>query len=441
MRRSPRLTLALAALAAVVALAAAGCGGGGQATIKIGVIGDCQGGFANLYEQTIAGAELPLIERGANLRGAKPSDGVTEASVGGKRVQLLLGCEDYGSPRTTLAQARRLVEQEGADVVVAPLWYSDGLIVREYAQRQPAVVFLATSLEPQTTLQRPQPNIFRFTLDAPQSIAGLGSYAYHRLGWRNVVTFGQGDPSGWPLVAGFVAEFCSLGGNVVKRVWASSLLTDWHAAIAQMPEKGVDGVLMASSLQNPSGFFRLYARLHPDLARRVVASGLAFDFTNPLLPSMVGVVGAEQVPYVTTALAWNRYVQSFKKAFPMRGLYGPGLVDLVYHNATEAALEALAHDKGDLSHGERKLKAALAALQLDAPNGRIHLDEDRQAVGSTLLSRVEKDAHGHLVIRTFRSVPGVEQTFNGYFSATTPAPSPTAPTCKHGNPPAWARSG
>ena len=409
------------------------------------MIADCKGFFGAFYNQALAGAELPLIRRGGKLKGPRPSDGLEGASVAGKRVQLLLGCEDYLSAKSTLAEARRLVEQEGANVIVASSGEGDGLLIRDYAKRQPGIVFSATSFEPETTLQEPAPNLFRFNLDSAQSMAGLGAYAYHVLGWRKVVTFGEDDPSGWPVVAGFVAEFCSLGGNVAKRLWASSELNDWAPVIAQIPSKGVDGVLMASSLQGTRGFFEAYGRLHHDLLQRVLASGFALIFAGQgpttngrpsgLSSRLLGVVAGYRLPFRSPAPAWVKYLNEFQKTFP--GIQG-GL-DVPYYNAMEAVLEALEHVHGDLSHGERRLMAALHRLQLDAPDGRIRLDANRQAIGPNYLSRVERDGRGQLVIRTFRTVPNVDQTFNGYFSATTPAASRTQPPCKHGNPPPWAR--
>ena len=448
MRAELRPRRTLAALALGLGLVAAGCGSGGKGTIKIGVISDCRGVFSAFYDQTLAGAELPLILRGGKLKGPRPSDGLEGASVAGKRVELLLGCEDYLSPKTTLAEARRLVEHEGAGVLVAPGWEGDGLLIRDYAKRRPRIVFSAASMEPETTLKEPAPNLFRFNIDAAQTMAGLGGYAYHELGWRNVVTFGEDDPSGWPVVAGFVAEFCSLGGNIVKRLWGPSELTDWSPVVAQIPSKGVDGVLMASSLQGTRGFFEAYGRLHRNLSRQVLASGFALILAGRRIttngrPSglsnrLLGVVAGDRLPFQSPAPAWVKYLHDFQKTFP--GTQGGGAVPYIpYYNAMEAVLEALEHVHGDLSQGERRLMAALRGLQLDAPDGRIRLDANRQAIGPNYLSRVARDGRGRLVIRTFRSVPDVEQTFNGYFSATSPAASRIEPRCRRGNPPPWAR--
>lgn len=441
MRRSVGAAFAFAAIAVGLTVLLASCGGGSRETIRIGVISDCRGLLASYYEQSLAGAELAFIQRGGRLRGAKPSDGVGDISLGSKRVELLPGCESYGTPSTTLAEARRLVEQEGANAVVAPFWTGDGLLVRQYAAVRPDVVFSFASTEPQTTLDRPAPNMFRFNLDSAQSIAGLGAYAYRVLGWRKVVTIGEDDPGGWPMVSGFVAEFCSLGGNVIKRLWTPGVVSDWGAVVAQIPRAGVDGVLFAGLLQDPAGFFATYGVRHPDLARRVVVSGLTLVHTSPLTPRLIGLVGSWDDPFGRTVGAWDRYANEFQRTFMNPdGTILPGGAAVNFYNATEALLEALTRVHGDLSQHESRLMAALRGLHLDSPKGPIRLDGDRQAVGPAFLSRVQRDARGKLTIQTFKVVRGVEQTFAGYFGAHTPAASETQPRCRRGNPPSWARS-
>jgi branched-chain amino acid transport system substrate-binding protein len=437
MRAELRGKLVLAALALTLLSVAAGCGAARDKPIRIGVLTDCGGPFGFAYQSTLAGAELPLIERGGKLRGPGLAGGVKAASVAGKPVELLIGCEG-GTFATMLAAARRLVERQGAQILVGPLAELDGFVLRQYAMREPGVVFsIAAALGPETTLLNPAANVFRFNLDGAQWMAGLGAYAYRQLGWRSAAMIGEDDPYGWQQAAGFVAEFCALGGNIVKRLWAPFYSPTLTPLIAQLPRR-VDGVALLTVSENTAGFFSAYGELYPDLARRLVASGPAI-LLSALTNRMLGVVGAWSVPSTSRARGWTGYLAAFRKAFP--GAQGGGIFDLSYYDAMEPVLRALEQVHGDLSGGERQLMKALGAIQFDAPTGRIRLDANRQAIGSNFLIQVQRVPAGKVVVRTLKVIPNVEQTFNGYFGAGTPAASRTQPACRHGRAPAWTRSG
>ena len=103
----------------------AGCGDNGESPFRIGLITDCYGIFSGIQEPTVASASLPLIERGAEPLGRRPSKGVTPVTVAGRRVELLVGCAEGTSPVPT--EARRLVEEEGAHVLVGPLTAESGM--------------------------------------------------------------------------------------------------------------------------------------------------------------------------------------------------------------------------------------------------------------------------------------------------------------------------
>src|SRR5262245_44629508 len=198
---------AAAALVALVAVAfVGGCGGSKTAHFRIGILSDCYGPFSSQHELIVASAELPLIKRGGRLLGRRPSDGVEGASAADRSVDLLVGC--VTGSEDVLPEARRLVEEEGVHVLVGPLIPQHGLVLREYARRRPETVFvIQPSAAPELTLTNPASNVFRFTPSAAQTPAGLGSYAYHELGWRTAMTVADDTPYGWGNVSGFVAEF------------------------------------------------------------------------------------------------------------------------------------------------------------------------------------------------------------------------------------------
>ncbi len=82
--------LGAATLVVAASLAAAGCGGG-EKPMRLGVLTDCQGPFRGLGEGELSGAEMPLLAAGVCLRGTGPSGGVTDATVAGRKVQLVIG--------------------------------------------------------------------------------------------------------------------------------------------------------------------------------------------------------------------------------------------------------------------------------------------------------------------------------------------------------------
>jgi branched-chain amino acid transport system substrate-binding protein len=425
-----RARTALVLLAASLTLG--GCGGPGAEPIRIGILSDCYGPFSSAHELIVASAELPLIERGGKLHGRNPSDGIEGASASGRRVELLVGC--VTGTADVLPEARRLVEESGVRIVVGPLYPDHGLVLREYARRRPETIFLIQpSGAPELTLSNPAPNVFRTTPDNAQSAAGLGSYAYHALGWRTAATVADDTPYGWGSVAGFVAEFCALGGRIVEREWIP-LGTDPGAVVPRLPPSA-GGVYLGGAIQPMAGFVQRYSAVHQNLSRRLLSNAVLL-YDPQIVRRVPGLVVGGALPFQPTS-AVQAYAAAFAKAFPgIPAASALAPLAVPYRDGVEAVLEAL--ERTDGATGPR-LMAALARLELDSPSGKIRLDRNRQAIAPNYLSHVTTDAQGKPAIRTLSVVANVEQTFAGYFKPHDPPPSRTQPACKHGNPPPWAQ--
>ncbi len=151
----------VAGLLAVASLAvgAAGCPGGEQ-PMRIGLLTDCRGIFSSYEDEMLAGAELPLLRRGAHLTDGKPSGGVSEARVAGRDIELIRGCTEESEHTVLVEEARRLVEDEGVDAVVGAIGESDSLVFRELARKYPEVIFIpAWSGAQELTLRHPAANV------------------------------------------------------------------------------------------------------------------------------------------------------------------------------------------------------------------------------------------------------------------------------------------
>lgn len=431
------------ALICMLLLGATSCDQPRTDTIRIGILPDCDTFGAPFYDVALAGAELPLLGRGGSLDPSHLEDGVQGVSVGGHAVELVFGCA--GDPVRTAAETRRLVEVEGVDVVVGPN-VSPNVTLVDYASRHPETTFLSATLE--QYLGYIPPNIFRLTANSVQMGAGLGSYAFWELGWRSATTIASPDLWQWGIYGGFRAEFCSLGGKIPDRYWLESSDEEITASLAEIPLDAGDGFFLSVKPADAATFLRRYSADHPSLSQRVILGAYA-TYPISLDPevlkgagdSLKGVVTATFVPLDRSQDDWNAFVSEFGSSFPALADAADStyhLFDIDYVNAMEAVMQALEAVDGDLSHRASEFQFALSEVRLDAPNGTISLDERRQAILPIYLSRVERGDDGDLVLRTFRKIEAVDQSYGSLLNAYVPVPDRTYPPCVEGDPPPWA---
>jgi branched-chain amino acid transport system substrate-binding protein len=458
--RSSRLWILFAALVVALAAIAAGCGGddegagqtggattGGQATgeaIKIGVFSNNEGPFAPFEGQTWGGAMLPFIERGATAASGDPTEGVTGATIAGHPVEFVYGGSD-STPDKAVEEARRLVELEKVDILVGPLSGSEGIAVANYSKEQPGITFVnGISGAQDTTLKVRSPNFFRFHNDGTQWTAGLGDYAYNELGWRNVVTIGDDYDFPYSQIAGFVAEFCSIGGKVTERLWPPLGEEDYSSYITQIPEN-VDGFFMGVGGTGTVAFVKQYGQLRGNLSDKIMGGIFMTDpvILKELGNQVVGVVTAGMTAGDSQESAYLDYSSALDTAYPDLKGTASSVFAYGYYTAMEAIAQALEQVDGDLSGDQAAFREALSNLELDAPLGTIKLDENRQAIMDNFLQQIVADTNGDDVpdVKTIKTIPQVDQTFAGAFSPETPSPDRTNPECKTGTPPPWTKQG
>jgi branched-chain amino acid transport system substrate-binding protein len=451
--------MALSGATLALGLVAAGCGGddeggggGGSTakkggTIKVAFLSDCEGTFGSFFEPTISGANLALIRSaGAKASGEKPSDGVTGAKVGDKDIKIVgYGCADETADKA-IEETRRLMEQEDADVMIGPLSGDEGIAVANYAKEHPDKTFVnGISGAQDTTLKVRAPNFFRFHPDGAQWSAGLGDYAYNELKWKNAAIIGDDYSFPYTSLAGFVAEFCAIGGKVTKRVWAPLGEKDYSSFISQLPDD-VDGLYVGIGGSGLISFIKQYKQQKGRVDTERMMGNVFWD--DPLV---LKEVGKDLVGGTTAAMtaadsddpAVKSYIADMEKAYgkEIAGA-GPSVFTYGYYTGMTALLKGLKEVDGDLSD-QKKLQEALAGVTLsgdEAPWGDVKLDDNHQAISNVFLKKIVKDANGDGTpdVQTVRSIPDVDQTFAGVFTPDTPAPDRNNPKCvKSDTAPPW----
>jgi len=407
--------------------------------LKIAILSDCEGAFASFYEVDIAGAQLALIQGGATAKG-KPSDGLDGATAAGRPIEIVgYGCADDTADKA-IEETRRLVEQLGAEILIGPLSGDEGIAVANYALEHPEVTFInGTSGAQDTTLKVQAPNFFRFNSDGAQWSAGLGDYAYNTLGWKTAAIIGDDYSFPYTSLAGFVAEFCALGGEVTSRVWPALGETDYSSFIAQIPED-VDGVMVGIGGAGLVTFIKQYEEERGEIDGEKFMGNVFWP--DPVVLAEIGAqleggVAAGPTAGDSTDPKAVDYAAAYDAAYPDQAGTASSVFAYNYYNAMLAMIAGLEAVSGDLSDGHAAFREALSGLTIDGAYGQIMLDENRNAITDNYVQQVVKTDDGYGV-KTMLKVSGVDQAFGGVFTKDTPSPDRENPECaKLDTPPPW----
>ena len=149
----------------------------------------------------------------------------------------------------------------------------------------------------------------------------------------------------------------------------------------------------------------------PILGGSITVSQDILNYRGKRRDSLVGTLSAGPVADAYDGAEWKAFVADYQKSYPVAsgGFPSPSLFAYVYYQNMKAALDGLEAVKGDLSDGQAKYRDALSKMVLKTPTGDVKLDANRQAIGTTFVTEVVKDAQGNLFNKVQRKVDNVDQ--------------------------------
>ena len=387
----------MCAAAAMAAVSGAAFAQG--APLKIGLLATLEGPFAAGGADGMRGAELALSQRG----------GV----VAGRKIELVKASSN-ANPDVAVNATRKLVEQDKVEIMVGPLSGGEGIAVKDYSKTQPQVTFINGGSGAQaTTLVNTSPNFFRFNTEGAQWMVGLGKAAMDK-GFKRTMIIAEDYAFPYSQVQGFMAEYCRLGGKVPVKAWVPLGAKDYSSVIARIP-KDVDSLLVILGGADAVNFLTQYENAGGDLPMMggsITVSQDVLNYKGKRRDSLVGTISAGPVADNFDGADWKAFVADYRKAYPVSagGFPSPSLFAFVYYTNMKAALDGLAAVNGDLSGGQAKYREALSKMVLKTPTGDVRLDSNRQAIGTTFVTEVVKDAQGNLSTKVSRKVDNVDQT-------------------------------
>jgi ABC-type branched-subunit amino acid transport system substrate-binding protein len=389
--------------------------------IKIGFFSTLEGTYTALGEDGQRGFDLALMQH--------------HNKAGGRELEVIRGSSD-ASPDSAIRAAKKLVEQDKIDILLAPLSGAEGIAVHDYAKTQPQVTFInGCSGALETTYVNPAPNFFRFNIDGAQMHKGLGQYIYNVKHYKKIATLSEDYAFTYTQVFGLALDYCPLGGEITTRLWVPLGTKDFSSAIAKLPDN-VDAIYLGLGGADAINFLNQYQQAGGNA--KLIGGSIMVDQTilsskGKAKEALVGVVSASPQADTWDDPRWQAFVKAYQDAWPPEKRFtGPSLCATNYYDETTAMLLALDKVNGDLSDGHKKFREALTTLALDAPNGLMKLDENRQAIGTSFVTEVVKDKNGDLVSKVVQVVPNVDQRL-GFSKAVFDKiglPGREVPVCK-----------
>jgi branched-chain amino acid transport system substrate-binding protein len=389
--------------------------------IKIGFFSTLEGPYTALGEDGQRGFDLAVMQH--------------HNKAGGKDLEIIRGSSD-ASPDSALRAAKKLVEQDKVDILIAPLSGSEGIALRDYAKTQPQITVInGCSGALETTYVTPAPNFFRFNIDGAQMHKGLGQYIYNVKHYKKIATIGEDYSFVYTQVFGLALDYCPLGGQITKRIWVPLGTKDFSSVISSLPDD-VDAIYLGLGGADALNFLNQYQQAGGNA--KLFGGTIMIDQTilsskGKAKEALIGTASASSFGDTSDDPKWQAFVKAYKDGWPPEKRFtSPSLCAVHYYDETAAALLALDKVNGDLSDGHKKFREALATLVLDAPNGQIKLDENRQAIGTTFVTEVVRDSNGDLVSKVVQVVPNVDQRlgFSKEVFDRIGLPAREVPVCK-----------
>lgn len=390
-----------AALALVLVLAACsapgdeaeGGGGGDEGPITVGVIVPLTG---------VVAASGTDMQNGWNLYWELNGD-----EVAGRTIETVFE-DNAGDPTTTLTKARKLVEQDGAAVIVGPLLSNNGLALAEYLDPLDDVIGLNPVASADDLSQRGiVDNYVRaggWQSSSPAHVAG--DWAYEQ-GYRKVITLCNDYAFGHENCGGFTNTFTDRGGEIVQQLWAPLGTPDYSSYLSDIDPESADAAFVQMVGADSGRFVKGWQDFGLKDKLPLIANETTVE--QSLLRAMGDeALGLQSFGHYAEGRedpATQEFVDEYVKAYDQL----PGYYSAATYTAAQWFAETLEAEDGDMSDVPAFLET-LKGIELDnSPFGPIRLDEYGGTIATMYLREVARDDEGRLYNKVVEEFPEISQ--------------------------------
>jgi branched-chain amino acid transport system substrate-binding protein len=379
----------MALVGAVLSLGAAAAGAG--ETVKIGVIAEFSGPFADYGGQILGGMKAYLKQNGEIF--------------GGRKVELVIKDTTGAAPDIAKRLAQELVTRDNVDILAGFGMTPNALAVAPVATqaKKPMVVMNAAS----SIITTKSPYIVRVSHTLAQDTQPMAQWAA-RNGIKRVFTLVSDYGPGIDAEGAFFKAFKEAGGEISGSLRTPLQNPDFAPFIQRVKDARPEALFVFLPPGNQTiAFIKAYEeRGLKQVGIRVIATG---DLTDDgVLPAMGdGTIG------LTTSFHYSVAHESLENKVFLRSYVEtngtklrPNFMACAGYDGMAAIAEALKKTQGSVD--AEKLLAALKGMKLMSPRGPIMIDPETRDIVQTVYIRQVRKVNGGLYNVEFEKFPDVK---------------------------------
>ncbi|MEO5663412.1 MAG: ABC transporter substrate-binding protein [Nocardioides sp.] len=333
----------------------------------IGLVAPSSGFAANYGPEAEQGFELALA--------------AAKEQAGGASIKLVKVDEDVLDSSQTLERVKKVVESDGADIVVGPIFGSNQQAVSAYLTQAGVPMF--TMLGGDETLAG-ENSAFIWPGADTLTAGPLGTYAAEELGYDTIATLAPDYAYGKNAIQGATDAFEAAGGSVAQQQWVPLGTTDM-LQYATALDKDVDALVMWLVPADAAAFVREYRNLEIKVPLLMFQG--VFDPTyQEIGGDLIGEIGLNEYNHLLDNDANAEFTSAYEDE------YGdvPNQTTAFAYAVANIIITALNDNDGDTS--VEALRGALDGQELDTVIGAASYDVDGVAAsGRTVVKSVKGD--------------------------------------------------
>jgi len=363
---------------------------GAADTIKVGIIAEMTGAFADFGQQMTTGAKAYMKANGD--------------TVAGKKIELII--KDVGGPSPDVSKrlAQELVVKDNVDFIAGFGLTPNAMAVAPISTeaKKPTIIMNAAT----SVITTRSPYMTRVSMTLPQVTAPLGEWAAKN-GIKKVYTAVSDYGPGTDAEAAFKKSFTAAGGQIVGDVRMPLTNPDYGPFVQRIKDSKPDAAFVfVPAGQSAVGFMKAYSE------RGLAAAGIKLIATGDMTDDgVIDALGNEAIGVITTHHYSAAHDSPENKAFlaayaSIDTTHRPNFMAVGGYDAMAMIYSLVKQLNGNIDPD--KAMALIKGMKIASPRGPVEIEADTRDVTQNVYVREVKRVDGKLYNVEFFTTPAVK---------------------------------